>query len=164
MERGSANHECEGNVLHDALAVRGPCVDAIGEMRVTRISHTPFIHCSPACHIPVIPVAQPLHHFVGVLHQGSSQHGHRRRMPARTARIRAACWTDEAPECPGSASRPCARLDPPLRSMIAAVMCACSVFTPATTSRGPQRPSVLCLLEPFLNEIEQHDAAVMRAA
>ena len=26
-------------------------------------------------------------------------------------------------------------------------------FTPATTSRGPQRPSVLHLLEPFLNEI-----------
>src|SRR5262249_11660041 len=42
-----------------------------------------------------------------VLHQEEcSQHGHRGRMPARSARIRAACWTDEAPECPGSA--PCA--------------------------------------------------------
>ena len=70
------------------------------------------IHFSPACHVFVILLAQRLHHFVGGLASGEcSQHGHRERMPARSARIRAACWTDEAPECPGSASRPCARLD-----------------------------------------------------
>src|SRR5262249_32663444 len=34
-------------------------------------------------------------------------------------------------------------------------------FTPATASRGPQRPSVLHLLEPFLNEIAS--PAMMRA-
>ena len=75
-------------------------------------SLTPFIHFSPACHVFVILLAQRLHHFVGGLASGEcSQHGHRERMPARSARIRAACWTDEAPECTGSASRPCARLD-----------------------------------------------------
>src|SRR5215831_510791 len=43
--------------------------------------------------------------------RGALTNGHRRRMPARSARIRATCWTDEAPECPGSAYRPCSRLD-----------------------------------------------------
>jgi len=59
----------------------------------------------------------------------SSQHGHRRRMPARSARIRAACWTDEGAECPGSASRFLRAAGRPLRSTSAAVMTrACSVL------------------------------------
>src|SRR5215831_2194994 len=50
-------------------------------------SLTPFIHFSPACHVFVILLAQPLHHFVGGLASGEcSQHGHRRRMPARSTR------------------------------------------------------------------------------
>src|SRR5262249_43136661 len=127
-----------GEMLDNVLAVSGSCVDPVGEMRA-RYSH-PFHPLFPSCHVFVILLAQPLHHFVGGLASGEcSQHGHRRRMPARSTRIRAACWTDEAAECPGSASRPCAgwtAVAQHERRSDARVLC----FTPpATNSPETQR-------------------------
>ena len=89
-----------------------------------------------------------------------TQDGHRRRMPARSARIRAARWTDEALECPVSASRPCARLDSHCaarapqrwraRGPVSAPRTTLRTTMPTTSSKAPRAPRV-----PALNPNEE---------
>jgi hypothetical protein len=113
-------------------------------------------HFSPACHVFVILLAQSLHHFVGGLASGE-----RSPMAADDECLR---YAHEYARLAGLTDYQHVRdqlLD--LARGWTAIAQHERRFTPASTSRGPQRPSVLHLL---LNEIAQHecrsDARVLR--
>src|SRR5262249_18656588 len=76
--------------------------------------------------------------------RGVLTNGYRRRMPVLRIRIRAACWTDEAPECPGSAYRPCARLDGPCAAR--AQMRGCQKRNDQDDNRGCENVSASTLV------------------